>query len=86
MYKFPRRVVERGQSSLLNDIVVDVDTQIGYISNSMKGEIVVYNSIRGKSWTVQKKPEMFADPKVSFFKDFLGIGTLSSTKISLIFL
>lgn len=41
VYKFPRRVVERGQSSLLNDIVVDVDTQIGYISNSMKGEIVL---------------------------------------------
>ena len=67
MYKFPRRVVERGPPSMLNDIVVDVDTQIGYISNSGKGELVVYDSIARKSWTVQKKTEMWANPKVSFF-------------------
>ena len=68
VYRFPKRVVDlgakfgaNGPSSLLNDIVVDVDTQIGYISNSGQGQLVVYDSRASKSWTVQKKPEMFAN-------------------------
>ena len=75
VYRFPKRVVDlgakfgaNGPSSLLNDIVIDVDTQIGYISNSGKGQLVVYDSRASKSWTVQKEPEMFANNlKVSIF-------------------
>ena len=54
-------MVGRDRSSFLNDIVLDVDTDMAYISDSKKGQIVVYDSKTDNSWSISHQPTTFAD-------------------------
>lgn len=63
VFGLPDEVVSHRGGSFLNDVVVDPDDRVAYISDSKAGRIVVFDAKTGAAWTIEHS-SMKANPKV----------------------
>ena len=62
MHTFPSNVVGRQKSSFLNDIAIA--DGIAYISDSKKGQLVVYDAKTDTSWSIKQAATLADNIKV----------------------